>query len=159
LALPVWNTAVSTLFLKEDLEIIDIHLFWKVSCFSSKLMNTPPLTAVRDFHITKPTFQFATWSSICHGKVNQLKMDGCVTYQHTSSSWPVPVTRIKTLPSIFLYVIPGIFCPSFYIDRATSKFVLQEVLSNVSAIYADGNFIVFFSNIHFRIRYPVPCIL
>jgi hypothetical protein len=27
LALPVWNTAVSTLFLKEDLEIIDIHLF------------------------------------------------------------------------------------------------------------------------------------
>lgn len=50
------------------------------------------------------------------------------------SCWSVPITRIETAPSICPSDIPGIFCPSGYIGKATLGFNFQTFFPNVQDI-------------------------
>jgi hypothetical protein len=45
---------------------------------------------------------------------------------HRLRSWPVPIIKIKTAPSIHLTEVPGVHYPSLYIDTAASRFGFQS---------------------------------
>jgi len=71
-------------------------------------------------------------------------------YQHHRlSSWPVPITKIKTVSYFFFVDEPGNFWYSVYTARAASGFVFQEFFSNILTIYF-GTLLSLYCYLYFR---------
>jgi len=72
-------------------------------------------------------------------------------HHHRLSYWPVLVTRIETVPSIFTLDILGILCPLVYIDRAghgTPEAIM--VYTTYHTILKSITFIQAFLRLHLR---------
>jgi hypothetical protein len=55
-------------------------------------------------------------------------------HQQRLRSWLIPISIIKTVPSVFLLEVLGFFCPSAYVERKVSGFSFQAVILNVLVI-------------------------